>query len=236
MLKNKIKIAFNAARARGWISEPDAKQLLALAGLSVPRFIVVTDPSQIESAVANLESPLAAKVVSSRIVHKSDVGGVHTDIIGIRELTAVFETFSRLDGFEAMLVEEMVSGLELIIGAKIDHQFGPVVLLGMGGTAVEIYQDISLRMAPLSPADVTSMIKGLKAASLLTGYRGGTAVNIDELTRSLICFSEFVMAAADMIESIDLNPVMCSSEKCVVADARIMLPAAGNSTKNQKKT
>jgi succinyl-CoA synthetase beta subunit len=224
MLKTEIKTVLEAARTRGWVSEPDAKRLLSAAGLEVPRFVTVTDPDQIEPVAADLGFPMAAKVVSSRIVHKSDVGGVRTGIETIRELTAVFESFSRLDGFEAMLMEPMVSGLEMIIGAKMDDQFGPVVLLGMGGIGVEIYQDVSLRMAPLGNADVDSMIKGLKAAPLLSGYRGLQAVNRDELTRILIRFSDFVMAAADMIESIDLNPVMCSGEKCIVADARIMLP------------
>jgi hypothetical protein len=224
MLDAEIKTVLEAARTRGWVSEPDAKRLLSAAGLAVPRFVAVTDSGQIESAAADLGFPLVAKVVSTRIVHKSDVGGVQTGIESIRELTAVFETFSHLDGFEAMLIEPMVSGLELIVGAKIDDQFGPVILLGMGGTGVEIYQDVSLRMAPLGPDDVDSMIKGLKAGRLLSGYRGSQGVNRDDLTRTLVCFSEFVMVVADMIESIDLNPVMCSAQKCVVADARIMLP------------
>ena len=226
MLKTEIKTVLGESSTRGWVSEPDAKRLLSSAGLEVPRFVTVTDPDQIEPIVADLGFPLAAKIVSSRIVHKSDVGGVRTGINSIRELTAVFETFSLLDGFEAMLIEQMVSGLELIIGAKMDDQFGPVVLLGMGGTGVEIYQDVSLRLAPVGTKDVEAMIKGLKAAPLLSGYRGHQAVNRDELTRTLVCFSKFVMAAAEMIESIDLNPVMCSAQKCIVADARIMLPPA----------
>jgi succinyl-CoA synthetase beta subunit len=230
MLKAEIKTVLESARTRGWVSEPDAKRLLSAAGLEVPRFVVVTDTDQIEPVVADLGFPLVAKVVSSRIVHKSDVDGVRTGIKSIRELTAVFETFSRLDGFEAMLIEQMVSGLELIIGAKMDDQFGPVILLGMGGIGVEIYQDVSLRMAPVGNEDVEAMIKGLKAAPLLSGYRGRPAVNRDKLTRTLVCFSEFVMAAADMIESIDLNPVMCSGEKCIVADARIMLPPVDDQT------
>jgi succinyl-CoA synthetase beta subunit len=230
MLKTQIKTVLDASRTRGWVSEPDAKGLLASAGLTVPRFTLVTDSDRIQSAAESLGFPLAAKVVSSRILHKSDHGGVKTGITTTEDLAAVFERFGRLDGFEAMLVEEMVSGLELIIGGKIDSQFGPVVMLGMGGTGVEIYQDISLRMAPVSPEDVTSMIKSLKGGRLLSGYRGGVVVNRDELTRTLICFSEFVMATAEMIESIDLNPVMCSAERCVVADARIMLPAANGFT------
>ncbi|MEJ2477946.1 MAG: acetate--CoA ligase family protein [Desulfobacterales bacterium] len=226
MLKTEIKTVLGESRTRGWVSEPDAKRLLSSAGLEVPRFVTVTAPDQIEPIVADLGFPLAAKIVSSRIVHKSDVGGVRTGINSIRELTAVFETFSLLDGFESMLIEQMVSGLELIIGAKMDDQFGPVILLGMGGTGVEIYQDVSLRLAPVGTKDVDAMIKGLKAAPLLSEYRGHQAVNRDELIRTLVCFSNFVMAAAEMIESIDLNPVMCSAQKCIVADARIMLPPA----------
>ncbi|MGD9231717.1 MAG: acetate--CoA ligase family protein [Desulfobacterales bacterium] len=224
MLNTQIKTVLDASRTRGWVSEPDAKGLLAASGLTVPRFTLVTDPGGIQSAAQSIGFPLAAKVVSSQILHKSDYGGVKTGISTMEELTAVFEWFGRLDGFEAMLVEEMVPGLEMIIGAKIDDQFGPVVMLGMGGTGVEIYQDISFRMAPVNPEDVASMITCLKGGRLLSGYRGGVVVNRDELTRTLICFSEFVMAAAEMIESIDLNPVMCSAERCVVADARIILP------------
>lgn len=228
MLKTEIKTVVEAARTRGWVNEPEAKRLLSTAGLTVPRFAFVTDSGQIEPKAADLGFPLAAKVVSASIVHKADVGGVNIGIDSTRKLNAVFETFSRLDGFEGMLIEQMVSGLELIIGAKIDDQFGPVILLGIGGTGVEIYQDVSLRLAPLEPEDVNVMIKGLKASRLLSGYRGRQGVNHDELTRTLICFSSFVMAAADMIESIDLNPVMCSAQKCVVADARIVLPSGEN--------
>ena len=230
MLKTRIETVMDASRTRGWVSEPDAKGLLAEAGLTVPRFTTVTDPEGIQSAAADIGFPVAAKVVSTRILHKSDLGGVKTGITGPEELAAVFEKFRRMDGFQAMLIEEMVSGLELIIGAKIDEQFGPVVMLGMGGTGVEIYQDISLRMAPIGSEDVASMIKCLKGGRLISGYRGGVVVNRNELTRTLICFSEFVMAAAEMIESIDLNPVMCSAERCVVADARIILAAANDST------
>ena len=230
MLNSKIKTVLQASRIRGWVSEPDAKQLLSAAGLDVPRFAVVTEPGQIEAATANIGFPMAAKIVSSRIVHKSDAGGVRTGVESIRELTSIFEFFSRLDGFESMLMEQMVSGLELIIGTKIDDQFGPVILLGMGGTGVEIYQDISLRMAPIATEDVEAMIMNLKAAPLLSGYRGHQVINRGELTRTLICFAEFVMTVADVIESIDLNPVMCSGDKCIVADARIMLPTANNPT------
>ncbi len=166
-------------------------------------------------------------MVSPRIVHKSDSDGVAVGIDTDGELTETFTRLSRIEGFAGVLVEEMISGLELIVGAKIDYQFGPVILLGIGGTGVEIYRDITMRMAPLRERDVESMVKGLKARPLLEGYRGSEPINLSELTRLLITFSELVMDLEESIESIDLNPVICSSTTCVVADARIMLKEMG---------
>ncbi len=131
--------------------------------------------------------------------------------------------FSKIEGFEGMLVEKMLSGLELIIGAKNDYQFGPVVLFGIGGVWVEIYRDIILRMAPLVQRDIDSMMRCIKARPLLEGYRGSSPVNLGELNRLLMTFSDLLMDLESDIESIDLNPVFCSSNKCIVADVRILL-------------
>jgi len=111
----------------------------------------------------------------------------------------------------------------LIVGSKIDYQFGPVILMGIGGTGVEIYRDVVLRMAPLVDKDVGCMITGLRAHELLEGYRGSDPVDMGKLGRLLMDFSGLVMDLEEMVESIDLNPVMCSSTACVVADARILL-------------
>ena len=113
--------------------------------------------------------------------------------------------------------------MELIVGAKVDYQFGPVILLGIGGTGVEIYKDSTIRMAPLQERDVRSMVGKLKAHALLEGYRGADPVNLDDLTRLMLAFSSLVKELQDAIESVDLNPVKCSPEKCVIADARIIL-------------
>ena len=126
-------------------------------------------------------------------------------------------------GFIGVIVEEIVSGIELILGAKIDLQFGPMILLGMGGTGVEIYQDVVLRMAPLAGREVDAMIEGLKAHRLLEGYRGAAKVDREKLTETILIFSAIVMELAEQIESIDINPLVCSSRECVVADARIIL-------------
>jgi succinyl-CoA synthetase beta subunit len=223
VLTDDMKQILAAARSHGWVLEPDAKRLLSLAGLDVPRFARARTREEARQAAAAIGYPVVVKVVSPKVVHKSDVKGVAVGIEDESGLDRVFERFSKLQEFQGVLVEEMVSGLELIIGAKIDYQFGAVVLLGVGGTLAEIYQDTAVRMAPLSERDVQSMISGLKAGKLLTGYRGSAPVDSAALSRLVVGFSELLMQIADEVESIDLNPVMCSAQRCVVADARIVL-------------
>jgi len=223
MLTEEIKDILLASQELGWVLEPEAKRLLSLAGLDVPRFILAREPGEAVRFTREIGYPVVAKVVSPRVVHKSDVGGVVVHIDSYVKLTATFRRFSRIEGFTGVLVEEMLSGIELIVGAKVDYQFGPVILLGMGGIGVEIYRDTTLRMAPLKRKDVASMLKGLKAHQLLKGYRGSKAVNLAKLKGMVAAFSDLVMELEGYIESIDLNPVLCSSRRCVVADARIML-------------
>ncbi len=223
MLNPEILEIISASRSWGWVLEPDAKRILSLAGINVPRFKWART---LEEAIGFAEEngyPVVAKVVSPKVIHKTEQKGV---ALGIHNKIALAETFHRLTAFEGakgVLVEESIKGLELIIGAKIDFQFGPVVLMGMGGTAVEIYQDTALRMAPLTAEDSESMLDGLKARRLLEGYRGAEPVNRHALNRLLMAFSHLIMALDETVSSIDLNPVFCSAENCVVGDARIML-------------
>jgi acetate---CoA ligase (ADP-forming) subunit beta len=226
MLTREGRDILAASKQRGWVTEPDAKKLFRLSGLPVPRFAVAADAEKILEKAKEIGYPLVAKVVSERILHKSDVGGVVVGVKNDLELRAVISRFSGFEGYGATLIEEMAGGAELIVGAKSDPQFGPVVLLGIGGTGVEVYQDIAIRMAPLLASDVPAMIRTLKGRSLLEGYRGAPAVNLSALSDLLVMFSKLVMDMATEIESIDLNPVMCTPETCVIADARII-------TKNQ---
>jgi succinyl-CoA synthetase beta subunit len=207
----------------GWVTEPEAKRLLSLSGVDVPRFKWVTSIDDAERSASEIGYPVAAKVVSSKVVHKSDAGGVVLGIDSGKSLREAFSRFRQFDGFSGMLVEEMCEGIELIVGAKIDYQFGPVILFGIGGTGVEIYRDTTLRMAPLSQKNAESMVKSLKARQLLEGYRGSKPIDLAGLVQLLQRFSDLVMTLEDKIESIDLNPVFCSSDRCVVGDARIML-------------
>jgi len=225
MLNAEILEILSKSKPRGWVLEPDAKRILSLAGITVPLY---RHAHTLEEALQFAEEngyPVVAKVVSPKVIHKTEVKGV---ILGIHNKIALAEAYHRLssfDGAEGVLVEAVIEGVEMIVGAKIDFQFGPVLLMGMGGTDVEIYQDTSLRMAPISPEDAASMLNGLKAHRLLEGYRGAEPINRDALGKMLMAFSDLIMALNESVSSIDLNPVFCSAKTCVVGDARIMLPA-----------
>ncbi len=223
MLTKEITAILSASRRQGWVLEPEAKRIFSLAGLDVPRFVWTTKVEEALRFAKEIGYPLVSKVVSPKILHKSDRNGVVVGIKGDKELAESFERFSQIESFAGILVEEMASGMEIIVGSKVDYQFGPVILLGMGGTGVEIYRDISLRMAPLSGVDIESMIHCLKAHRLLEGYRGSKPVHLSKLTELLITLSGLAMELEKLVESIDLNPVICSSTRCVIADARIIL-------------
>jgi succinyl-CoA synthetase beta subunit len=223
MLTGEMQAIVEKSRETGWIMEPEAKRLLALAGVPVPDFNMATTMENALAAADRIGYPVVAKVVSAAILHKSDVGGVKVGIQDAAELNTVFERFSGLQGFVGILVEEMLTGTELIVGATNDYQFGPVVLMGIGGTGVEIYRDTVIRMAPVTEQDVHAMVAGLKGADLLRGYRGEEPVGIPDLTRLMLAFSNLVMDLEDDMTSIDLNPVKCTARRCVVADARIIL-------------
>ena len=150
MLNKEILNILRASKDTGWVLEPEAKRLLALAGLTVSEFKWTTDIEEAVQAAQKIGYPVVAKVVSPMVLHKTDVGGVAIGINSDDELKNNFQRFSSMDGFAGTLVEEIVSGVELIVGAKNDYQFGPVILLGIGGTGVEIYRDTAIRMAPLS--------------------------------------------------------------------------------------
>ena len=223
MLTDAMTTILAAAGETGWVLEPDAKRILGLAGIPIPNFILATTVDDALRAAGKIGYPVATKVVSPAILHKTEFDGVALGLETDEALQAVFDRFKRFDQFKGVLVEEMVAGVELIVGAKIDYQFGPVVLLGIGGVGVELYGDTAVRMAPVDAQDVRSMVHQLKGRRLLEGFRGSDPVDMKSLSDLVVRFSELIMDLESRITSIDLNPVMCTSEGCVVADARIIL-------------
>ncbi|WP_022663956.1 acetate--CoA ligase family protein [Desulfospira joergensenii] len=223
MLKKLSRQIIENSRETGWVLEPDAKALMRLAGLDIPDFILTDSIEAAGHFLDRAGCPVAAKAVSKKILHKTEHRAVVTGIASKDHLKREMERLLALDGCEKVLIEEMVMGIELIIGAKNDFQFGPVVVFGLGGTAVEVYRDTAVRMAPLKPGDVVSMVESLKARDLVLGHRGGQGVNMEALTRMMEAFSCLIIELEHEIESVDLNPVICTGEKCIIADARIIL-------------
>jgi succinyl-CoA synthetase beta subunit len=223
VLKKEIRSIIERSAPNGWVLEPDAKRILRLSGIVVPRFQLAKTGERAVQAARSIGYPVAVKLVSPAAVHKSEVDGVAVGIQSDEAILSLFHRFSTHEGFVGMLVEEMAAGLELIVGGTIDAQFGPVVMLGLGGTGVEIYKDIALRMAPIKPEEVPCMVDRLKAGKLLQGYRGAPPIDMEALIALMTAFSGLLMKLADQVTSIDLNPVFCSAAGCVVADARIML-------------
>lgn len=203
--------------------EPQAKEILRLSGVKTTEFIWARDVREAIGFANQIGYPVVVKVVSPEVVHKSDVGGVAVGVSGDEKLAGVYTEMGKIKGFSGVIVEEIVHGIELIVGMKLDQQFGPVILLGVGGTAVEIYKDVALRMAPIFERDVDSMLKSIKARPLLEGYRGSEPINIEALKNMLRAFSDMVVELGEEVDSIDLNPVICNASKCVVTDARMML-------------
>jgi acetate---CoA ligase (ADP-forming) subunit beta len=228
MLNETEKNIIEQSISHGWVLEPDSKRLLSSAGLTVPRGIMTSDPDKAVDFLADNAGPVVMKVVSPKVIHKSEFQGVAT---GISEEATLRKEFSRLHAIEGaigVLVEETAQGIELILGAVNDYQFGPVVLLGFGGTAVEIYRDSTIRMAPVGQETVKAMLKELKARPLLEGYRGEQPVDMEALTRTVVSFSKFAADLEHSFDSIDINPLMCSHDACTAADARIILQSKGN--------
>lgn len=223
MLKKGVSDILNKSEKWGWVLEPDAQRIFSLSGFSTPAYDVAANPDEALRIARKIGYPVVAKIVSPAVIHKSDVKGVVVGIKDDQTLLAALVRFQKIDGFIGMLIAEMVKGLELIIGAKNDHQFGPMILVGMGGVGVEIYKDVSLRMAPLKLRDADNMLEELTAKKLLTGYRGSEPINLPALKKTLVNFSRLMMDLQNRVESVDLNPVMCNATSCLVVDSRIML-------------
>ena len=218
------------ARARSNVLlEPDARELLALYGLPNSPFTLVKTAKDCVSAVARFGVPVALKVVSDRVLHKSDLGGVILDV----DVALAEDAFNHLqavakragDGAAAVIVAPMATrGIELVIGAFRDAHFGPVVMFGLGGILVEVLDDVAFRMAPLSAADASDLIDTVRGRKLLDGYRGAKRVDLEAVGAALVSVSRLIVSQERIVE-VDINPLIASGSTLTVADARVILRA-----------
>ena len=229
-----IVTTLRAARERGLeaIDEPTGKAILDAAGIRVPRSALVPVGGDVLAAASTLQAPMVLKVVAPGVVHKSDVGGVR---LHLRDPAAVAAAaLELLDTLRARgvapqgwLVEEMAPrGLEVVVGGTMDLEFGPMVMVGLGGIFVEVLEDVAFRICPIGERDAREMLQELKAAPLLRGARGQEPPNVDALVDVLLRVGGeggLLMSASADIAEMDINPLIVSREAAVAVDARFIL-------------
>lgn len=210
---------------RGTLDEHQAKDLLAQAGLAVPKRQACGSRADAERALAELGGPVVVKALDATLTHKSDVGGVHAGVRSTEDLHAALDALDRLaaarDRPARYLVERQAPpGLELIVGGTRDAAYGPVVLLGVGGVGVEVAPDPVLRLAPLSPADALDMVAALPTP-LLAGYRGSAPIDRPAVAAAIEAVATVLVSYED-ITDVEVNPLRLTTEGALALDALIV--------------
>ena len=234
MIKNQEDTIVSKARqaGRNALDENAGKQLLASYGIRVPQSRVAQGAADVDAVMNGLQLPVVVKVMSPDILHKSDAGGVKVNLHSAAEVRSAIEGMlnapkirgARIEGF---LVEEMApAGHELVIGGLRDPQFGPLVMVGLGGIFVEILKDVSFRLCPIVRLDAEEMLAELKGAAILKGARGSKPASQEAIIDVLLKVGGenglLMQHAADISEA-DINPLIVSDTAAVAVDARFIL-------------
>ena len=212
----------------GWLAASDAEALLHAYGVTVARAVVVRTPEEAEAAQAELACTVVVKVAAA--IHKSEVGGIRLGVTTpegaadtLRTIRADLESAGSARLASEFLVQEQIeSGQEMIVGVNHDPLFGPLVVVGLGGTLVELLGDVAARIAPLTDEDIEDMLRSLRSYRLLTGYRGAPALDVDALRQLLHSVSALADDLPEVAE-MDLNPVFVLRHGAIAADVRIRL-------------
>ena len=204
----------------GYIEPAYVHELLAAAGIpTVPEF-VSADRTEITAFAERCGYPVVAKVVGP--VHKSDVGGVALNIRSKEVLNAEFDRMMQIPDATAVMVQKMIKGTELFIGAKYEPRFGHVVLCGLGGIFVEVLKDVSSGLAPLTYEEAYSMIHSLRGYKILKGTRGQQGINERKYAEIIVRLSTLLRFATE-IKEMDINPLLADEQDVVAVDARILI-------------
>jgi acetyltransferase len=228
--KGQAILARAREEGRNALLEHEARDLLSMHGADCGTYRLARTAKEAVEAAAAVEGPVAMKVVSPAILHKSDAGGVKLDVRGaqsvrqafreIREGASAFDPDAEVRG---VLVAPMAEpGIEIIVGTKVDDQFGPVIMFGIGGIMVEVLKDVAFRVLPISNRSARMMIDEIGASRLLDGYRGRPPADKKAIRKLLLTVSEVIEAYPE-IREMDLNPVIVHQDGLVVVDARILL-------------
>ncbi len=217
-------------------TEHAVKQVLAACGIAVPAEHAAADEAAALDAARRISYPVALKVLSPDIVHKTEVGGVALGLADAAALSAAWRAMmarvrreapeARIDG--ALVAPMVGDGLEFLVGVQRDPIFGPVVVAGLGGVFVELFDDVALRLAPVSHEQAHAMLRELRAHALLRGHRGGPPADVDALADAIVRLSRLAARHADTVESIEINPlrVFPAGQGVLALDAAVVPRAA----------
>jgi len=232
------KLLLNASRSGPALSESTSKKVLTCYGIAVPEEELARNPEEAAAAAARLGGPVAVKIVAAEIYHKSDFGGVRlgiSDPKDVRQATAdIIAAASRhapgarIDGVSVQKMSP--AGVEMILGIKNDLQFGPLIMVGLGGIWVELLQDTAVRLAPVDKNIARTMIQSLKGRALLSPFRGNSGVDVDALIDAICRLSELAEDLKDVVGQIDVNPLIVATNGAIAVDALVMLQPQYNET------
>ncbi len=217
------------SQGRTVLTYEESRKVMELAGLPLNKMVIAKDLNDCIVKANEIGYPIVLKVISEDVLHKTEVGGVKVGIKTEEELRAaqlemeknVLKHYpnAKIEGYS---IEEMVKGVELLIGQTTDIQFGKMLALGIGGIFVEIYKDVAFRLIPINESDVKEMYHEIVGRKMFEGFRGMPKIDMDELTTVLMNISKLVETNS-IIKEMDLNPVMVTEKGLVVIDARIIL-------------
>jgi acyl-CoA synthetase (NDP forming) len=215
---------------RSTLTEFESKRILKQAGIPVVETRLAKTPKEAVSLSQKMGFPVALKITSPDVIHKSDSGGVKLSLNNATQVKKAYnEIFKNVRkqypdaAVHGVSVQKMIRpGTEVIVGTTKDPQFGPVIMFGLGGIFVEVFKDVSFRIVPVSQRDAQEMIQETKGYPLLQGYRGKEPANIPALVEMILKVSKFV-EENPQIKELDLNPIFAYADGAVAVDARIIL-------------
>lgn len=216
----RIREVIGRIEGNGYISPEHVHELLECAGIPMVPELVSADKAELEAFAEKVGYPVVAKVVGP--VHKSDVGGVALNIKTSRHLEYEFDRMMQIEGAKGVMVQKMLRGRELFIGAKYEPRFGHIVLCGLGGIFVEVLKDVSSGLAPLSYDEAYSMIRSLRAYKIIKGTRGQKGVNEKKYAEIIVRLSTLLRFATE-IKEMDINPLLADENDIVAVDARMRI-------------
>lgn len=197
------------------------EKLLKEYGLKRPLTFLVQSQEEAIKKFKEIGGPVALKISSDKHLHRTELGGVEINLNKEEEVQKAYEKITQIKDINGVIIQECKQGTEFIVGAKNDSVFGAVVMVGTGGTMVELFNDISFRVAPINKDEAEKMIQEIKGSKLLAGFRGKPPLNKSKLIEILVQTSR--LAYEKEIKELDFNPVFVSEKEAIICDAKIIL-------------